>query len=46
MIGNTYYSFTTFYINTDNEIVYAEALNPEDGDYNYNLDGETEKSWS
>ncbi len=41
MIGNTYYSFTTFYIKTDNEIVYAEAPNGED--YNYNLDGETER---
>ena len=44
MIGNTYYSFTTFYIKTDNEIVFADTLDPKDiYDYNYNLDGETER---
>lgn len=41
MIGDTFYSLSTFYIKTDDEIVYAEA--PNGDDFNFNLDGETER---
>ncbi|MGL5054967.1 MAG: TonB-dependent receptor family protein [Fusobacteriaceae bacterium] len=41
MIGNTFYSISTFFTKTDNEIVYTTT--PNNRDRNFNLDGKTER---